>query len=134
MNIDLAPTLLSLAGVGLPADRTIDGIDLAPLLRTGAEPAERPLFFFHGCDVEAVRQGRWKLIARNSHYVWPVPLDKTDTPAGRILTGRDYRPAGSSESVPTLGTWPLLCDLERDRAEAYEDGGDEYQCLVADWT
>ena len=55
----------------------------------------------------------------NSHWVWPAPLDKQDTPAGRILTSRDYTPPGSSESVPTLGTWPLLYELGRDPAEAY---------------
>ena len=98
----------------------VDGADLWRVL--AGKPAgleERPLFFFHDYDVEALRLGRWKLIDRNSHYVWPVPLDKGDTPAGRILSGRDYRPPGSAEAVPTLGTWPLLYELGRDPAEAY---------------
>ena len=60
-----------------------------------------------------------KYLDRNSHYVWPAPLDKADTPGGRLLTGRDYQPPGSSESVPTLGTWPLLYELGRDPGEAY---------------
>ncbi|MDJ0866159.1 MAG: sulfatase [Myxococcota bacterium] len=120
MNIDLLPTFLGLAGLSLPDDRTIDGADLWPVWRGGAGgPVERPLYFFHDYDVEAVRLGRWKYIDRNSHYVWPAPLDKTDTPGGRLLAGRDYRPPGSSVSVPTLGTWPLLYDLERDPEEAY---------------
>jgi len=84
-----------------------------------SELAERPLYFSHDYDVEAVRVGRWKLIDRNSHYVWPVPIDKTDTPGGKLLAGRDYRPPGEDRGVPTLGTWPLLYDLERDREEAY---------------
>jgi uncharacterized sulfatase len=120
MNIDLFPTFLSLAGLSLPSDRVVDGVDLWPALmerRSGLE--ERPLFFFHEYDVEAVRVGPWKYIDRNSHYVWPAPLDKPDTPGGRLLTGRDYRPPGSAESVPTLGTWPLLYQLERDPEEAY---------------
>jgi uncharacterized sulfatase len=120
MNIDLFPTLVGLAGLTPPADRVVDGVDLRPLLSgERAQLDERPLFFFHDYDVEAVRLGRWKYVDRNSHYVWPVPLDKRDTLAGSILSGRDYRPPGSAESVPTLGTWPLLYDLERDRAEAY---------------
>jgi len=120
MSLDLFPTFLGLAGLDLPADRIIDGVDLWPVLageRTG--PMERPLFFFHDYDVEAVRVGPWKYLDRNSHYVWPAPLDKPDTPAGAILTGRDYSPPGSDESIPTLGTWPLLYDLRRDPAEAY---------------
>ena len=51
--------------------------------RREADVGERPLFFFHDYDVEAVRVGRWKYIDRNSHYVWPAPLDKTDTPGGK---------------------------------------------------
>ena len=49
---------------------------------------------FHDYDIEAVRFGSWKLVDRNSHYVWPTPLDKTDTPGGQLLTGRDYQPPG----------------------------------------
>jgi uncharacterized sulfatase len=120
MNLDLFPTFLGLAGLSPPPDRIIDGVDLWPVLAgERADLGERPLFFFHDYDVEAVRVGPWKYIDRNSHYVWPAPLDKPDTPAGRILTGRDYRPPGSEKSVPTLGTWPLLYDLSRDAAEAY---------------
>jgi arylsulfatase A-like enzyme len=120
MNIDLLPTFLGLAGASLPDDRVIDGVDLWPALAgVRIEADERALFFFHDYDVEAVRLGNWKLIDRNSHYVWPAPLDKPDTPGGRLLTGRDYRPPGASDSVPTLGTWPLLYHLGRDPEESY---------------
>ncbi len=120
MNIDFLPTFAALAGVGLPADRAYDGRSLVPLL-TGAEHAlrERPLYFFHDYDVEGVRVGDWKYLAANSHYVWPNPLDKQDSLAGRLVSARDYSPPGSDESIPTLGTWPLLYNLERDPLEAY---------------
>lgn len=120
MNIDLYPTFSRLAGVTLPNDRVIDGADVWGVLSgEQVELGERPLFFFHDYDIEALRLGQWKYIDRNSHYVWPAPLDKRDTPGGRILAGRDYRVPGTDESVPTLGTWPLLYDLERDPGEAY---------------
>jgi uncharacterized sulfatase len=120
MNIDLFPTFLGLAGLAGPSDRIIDGVDLWPVLAGERDDlAERPLYFFHDYDVEAVRVGPWKYVDRASHYVWPVPLDKTDTPAGKVLSGRDYRPPGATESVPTLGTWPLLYQLSRDPGEAY---------------
>ncbi len=120
MNIDLFPTFLGLAGLALPSDRIIDGADLWPLFSGERKALDtRPLYFFHDFDVEAMRLGRWKLIERNSHYVWPAPLDKQDTPAGRMLTSRNYTPPGGDESVPTLGTWPLLYELHRDPAEAY---------------
>ncbi|MDP6980399.1 MAG: sulfatase [Myxococcota bacterium] len=120
MNIDLLPTLLGLAGLEGPVDREIDGEDQWPIWSgSKAATSERALYFFHDYDIEAMRLGKWKYIDRNSHYVWPVPLDKPDTPGGRMIAGRDYQPPGASESVPTLGTWPLLYDLDVDPDEAY---------------
>jgi uncharacterized sulfatase len=120
MNIDLFPTFLALAAVALPDDRTVDGVDLAPvLLEDRSELPERPLFFSKDYDVEAVRVGRWKYIERNSHYVWPFPIDKPDTSVGWVTTSRDYHPADGGDPIPTMGTWPHLYDLERDPAEAY---------------
>ena len=120
MNIDLFPTFMTLAGLDLPTDRVIDGIDLAPLLsgqQTGLD--DRDLYFFHDYDVEAVRAGPWKHLRSNSHYVWPVPLDKQDNLAGKLSAGHAYKPPGSAESIPSLGTWPLLYHLQRDPGEAY---------------
>jgi arylsulfatase A len=123
MNIDLLPTLLAVAGLAPPSDRVIDGVDLLPALEGDAAAAdaiaERPLYFFKEYDVEAVRKGRWKYIDDISHYTWPVPIDKNDTLAGRSANSRDYYPPGGGGPVPTLGTWPLLYDLQRDREEAY---------------
>jgi len=120
MNIDLLPTFMRLAGLGLPTDRVIDGTDIWSVL-SGQEgkPLQRPLFFFHDYDVEAVRAGPWKYFRANSHYVWPVPLDKQDNIAGGLLAGYNYTPPGSSESIPTLGTWPLLYHMSRDPGESY---------------
>lgn len=120
MNIDFLPTFAALAGLQVPQDRTIDGRDLSPVL-AGEEHnlAQRPLFFYHDYDVEGVRVGDWKYLASNSHYVWPNPLDKPDSVAGRMLSIRDYSPPDSDESIPTLGYWPLLYHLGRDPIEAY---------------
>jgi uncharacterized sulfatase len=120
MNIDFLPTFAALAGIQVPGDRTIDGRDLTSLLAGGEHDlAGRPLYFFHDYDVEGVRVSDWKYLANSSHYVWPSPLDKTDSLAGRMLSTRDYSPQGSDESIPTLGYWPLLYHLGRDPTEAY---------------
>jgi arylsulfatase A-like enzyme len=120
MNIDLLPTFLALAGLELPADRVIDGANLWPVLSGGeVDLAQRALYFFHDYDAEAVRVGDWKYIRASSHYAWPIPLDKENTFIGRMASGRSYTPPGSDESIPTLGTWPLLYQLRRDSQEAY---------------
>ncbi|MCM2310679.1 MAG: sulfatase [Steroidobacteraceae bacterium] len=121
MNIDLFPTVLAAAGLEPPVDRVIDGMDILPVLAgdPAATTTGRALYFFHEYDVEAVRAGRWKYIADISHYTWPIPIDKNNTLSGRSANSRDYYPAGGGEPVPTLGTWPLLHDLELDREEAY---------------
>ncbi len=56
MSIDLFPTFLEVAGVPLPEDRIVDGVDLSPLLRGKAHSAlDRPLFFVSGGDFAGVR-------------------------------------------------------------------------------
>ncbi len=73
-SIDLAPSLLALAGAAAPADQAFDGVDVSATLLGRAEAGRgRPLFFrrppdrntFSGvADLPdlAVRDGRWKLL------------------------------------------------------------------------
>jgi arylsulfatase A-like enzyme len=68
MNIDLFPTLLSLAGVSLPQDRVIDGRDLSRLFtseREQASPHELLFYFpiFGGDAPAGVRSARFKFLA-----------------------------------------------------------------------
>jgi arylsulfatase A len=70
-NIDLLPTFVKLAGGAVPADRKIDGADLAPLLlgKTKESPREAH-YYFNGNRLEAVRSGPWKLaIAQQSENI-----------------------------------------------------------------
>ncbi|MFT7526537.1 MAG: arylsulfatase A [Arenicella sp.] len=123
MNIDLLPTLLSIAGLNPPQDRIIDGINILPLMQGDEDSKElagqRPFYFFHEYTVEAMRQGKWKYINDTNHYVWPVPMDKTNNQTGKILSSRDYYPPDGSDPVPTMGTWPLLYDMQLDPGESY---------------
>ncbi len=68
MNIDLFPTLLSLAGVPMPDDREIDGRDLSQLLlaREAAKSPHDLLFYFpviRGNVPAAVRSDRFKYLS-----------------------------------------------------------------------
>ncbi len=59
---DLLPTLVSLAGGKLKADRKIDGLDLSSLLLGKAKESPRKQWFYYqGTTLQAVRSGDWKL-------------------------------------------------------------------------
>jgi len=61
-TIDLLPTFVSLAGGTVPASPVIDGRDITPiLLGQSKESAREAHYYFSGYDLQAVRQGRWKL-------------------------------------------------------------------------
>jgi len=72
-GIDFYPTLLELAGLGVPPNQTVDGRSIGALLRGGQDRAltERDLFWHYphygnqgGDPSSIIRRGPWKLI----HY------------------------------------------------------------------
>lgn len=63
-TIDFLPTLSSIAGYDVPADRRIDGIDQTELL-LGKTDTGREHFYFNRAGV---RQGQWKYIKANAHF------------------------------------------------------------------
>jgi len=64
-TIDILPTILKVAGVGVPADRVIDGMDIWPLLTDpDAESPHEALFAMLGTNLMTVRSGKWKLHVR----------------------------------------------------------------------
>jgi len=62
-TIDLLPTFAELAGTKAPSDRVIDGKDIRPLMfaKPGAKSPHKAYFYYRGNNLEAVRNGRWKL-------------------------------------------------------------------------
>lgn len=80
--VDLLPTVCDMTGAELPANRTLDGTNIRPLLEGGKIERKKPLFwFFYKSDpMCAVRDGDYKLCAgaepvfrSKSH-----PFDQTD--------------------------------------------------------
>ena len=62
-TMDLLPTFAKLAGGNAPADRKIDGHDIAPLLygASGAKTPHDAYFYYHQDQLQAVRTGPWKM-------------------------------------------------------------------------
>jgi len=61
--LDLLPTLTRLAGGTPPAERKIDGHDIAPLLfgEEGAATPYESFYYYQEDELQAVRSGPWKL-------------------------------------------------------------------------
>lgn len=59
-TLDLLPTACALAGAALPADRPLDGYDLAPIF-AGGKSLRREMFYYRGFELMAVRSGPWKV-------------------------------------------------------------------------
>ena len=61
-TIDFLPTAVALAGGTVPAQPVIDGRDLSPLLFGKTKESQRDAhYYFAGYNLQAVRQGPWKL-------------------------------------------------------------------------
>ena len=95
MNFDLFPTILSLAGAELPADREIDGRNIWDVLCGSDESPHEFLYLFDGSTISAVRSQRWKLVAQSWYRGYNAKFER-----------------GYNHTA-------LLFDLENDPAERY---------------
>jgi arylsulfatase A-like enzyme len=126
-NLDIFPTLLSLAGMDQPSDRIIDGKNIEGLLsgRIPRSPHDT-IYFYHYDQLEGVRSGKWKYFRKLNRYVWPIPLDA------------EYLPNAMGEKQ--LGNrGPLLYDLSIDPGEnynvisAYPDVAERMHGILVEW-
>ncbi|MGD7651875.1 MAG: sulfatase family protein [Verrucomicrobiales bacterium] len=99
-SMDLLPLFCDLAGVALPGDRTIDGKNIRDVvLGQDAESPHDFLYYYNGLNLQAVRQGKWKL---------HLPRTKADQPYwGQVSRNRSFVELDQ----------PFLVNLERDIGE-----------------
>ena len=141
MTIDLVPTIAALTGEPLPTDaeghlvvagRQIDGRDIGPLLRGRADAVAEPVYCFWYADnqLQAVREGRWKLLlphtARTMNGQSPgkdgVPGKYRPLPVGRELHDLATDP-GESRDVAAAHP-AIVARLEALAERARADLGD----------
>ncbi len=118
--LDLFPTAATLAGATLPADRSYDGRNLGAAL-TGAATGDAPrtLFHYFGYQLQAVREGKWKLF---------VAVDRRPEPRPASLWF-DHQPR-VFENQHRLLAAPELYDLEQDPAESRNLATDQPAIVV----
>lgn len=75
-SLDLFPTVCAAAGIKLPPELQLDGVDLTPYFKPGntSQPHEQ-LFWSNGPN-KAVRSGKWKLIIVGDHqFLFDLSVD-----------------------------------------------------------
>ena len=122
-SIDLLPTLVTLAGGQVSDQRVIDGRDLWPVLSGAAKSSVRDVqYYFSGYQLQAVRQGPWKLAlaAQPQSMGQGVTKDVGDEPRLYNLQQDVGERTSVSEANPDIvASLRLLADGMRD-----EIGGD----------
>ncbi|HLB74571.1 MAG TPA: sulfatase-like hydrolase/transferase, partial [Sedimentisphaerales bacterium] len=125
-TVDVLPTILKAASVAVPSDRTIDGQDIMPMLKSGnAQSPHDAIFGMQGASLATIRSGKWKLHVRS-----PGPTPNRDgdwvDPRGPdgVTILAPYEQARPSEYPGvTGGDEPknmMLFDIESDPAEQHD--------------
>ena len=110
--MDLFTTSLSLAGVKLPDDRKYDGINLLPVLMNPQQIINRPIFYYRGNEMMAVRVGSYK-----AHY-WLWTEFGNDPEYFTFCQGQLIPNVTVHDQVNHTDQ-PVLFNVDRDPGEKY---------------
>jgi arylsulfatase len=115
-GIDVLPTIAAFTGSKLP-DHTIDGVSLADLIKGNmdAEPRKEFYYYYRRNNLEAVRQGPWKLVLPHPGRTYENFSPGFDGKPGKAIENRSFE----------LG----LYDLRRDPGERYNVANDYPEIL-----
>ncbi|MFN6336373.1 MAG: sulfatase [Sphingobacteriales bacterium] len=104
--IDILPTIAALTGAKLP-EQKIDGVNLSELIKGNmdAEPRKDFYYYYRRNNLEAVRQGHWKLVLAHPGRTYE-----------NFSPGIDGQPGGAHENHAFE---EALFDLRRDPGERY---------------
>ena len=100
--IDFAPTIIAMTGSAMPGkNNNFDGQDVTELLR-GGQLDHKPFFFNYNGKVEAVRDGKYKLVVPHSY---------------RVVAERGSGGCPGRQIIDGASTPLALYDLEKDPYE-----------------
>jgi arylsulfatase A-like enzyme len=111
IQLDILPTALAAANVGVSADSRIDGVDLLPFLRGDNDGAPHDTLYWRFGEQMAIRQGDWKLVRYDP---------AVDGGKGRATEAKLYNLAAD------VGESDNLFDEEPDKAKALQAAWDEW--------
>jgi arylsulfatase A-like enzyme len=131
-TIDVLPTICRLTGLEPPADRTIDGRSILPMLQDAdaASPHEA-IFGMQGAALACIRAGNWKLHVRSPGPPRMNNLSREELanwidprgPDGVTLLAPYEQPKPTQHPGLTTGSPPkpmMLFDLAHDRGEQHD--------------
>jgi arylsulfatase A len=117
VNLDLFPTSLALAGAALPADRVLDGSDMAPILFGSGKSNRQTVFFYRDEQVYAVRKGAYKAhLVTQPGYGSEPPMRQHDPPLLYNLAEDPSERFDLSAQQPGIVA-DLKSEVDRHRAE-----------------
>ncbi len=113
VNFDLFNTCMNMAGLPVPGDRIIDGVDILPLLRGTAASPRDTFFYYDTRKVVAVRYQQWKYCRRYLTDIatyWP-------TKQGPFLFNLENDP---NESYSMMDAEPKIAAKLAARLDSFE--------------
>jgi arylsulfatase A-like enzyme len=133
-HVDVFATAASAAGVPVPTDRTIDGVDLLPFVRGVRHDRPHQTLFWRSGHYRAIRAGDWKLqVAERPARTWLFdlatdPTEQTDVAErdpSRVAELRAILDAREHEMVAPA--WPALLEgpIAIDHPLGMPDGPDD---------
>ena len=118
--MDVFPTVLGMAGVPVPDDRVIDGMDIGNILRGSDEEAHDMILYYRGTRIFAARVGPWKAhFITQRAYIGDDPVSH-DTP---ILNHLEHDP---SERFDVSAEHPEVLEEIAARVAAHRAGLDPW--------
>ena len=113
--MDVMPTALAMAGVPLPKDVVIDGVDLSSLLFEGKPLDERPFFYYRGDRLYACRIGEWKAHFHTKGGFGPALKEESHDPPLLFHLGRDV-----SEKRNVASQHPEVIERMREAVKSHQ--------------